>query len=103
MAETELQAEASAEKTEVKLCSKCKKNPVAFPDSTNPWCKECKAAAQKKYMESAEGMAEGKGFALGVRAMREQIASAFGGQGSGMFSGYEIHDLVLEAESPTRD
>ena len=68
-----------------------------------PWCKAHLAEYQRDYSKTKEGMAEGKGFALGVRAMREQIASAFGGQGSGMFSGYEIHDLIMQADSPTRD
>ncbi len=87
---------------QVKICSKCKKNPVAFPDSTNPWCAECRAEAHKKYLESKEGQAEGKGFAEGARLMREQLATKFEGQQSGMFSGYEICDLIREARPPVR-
>ncbi len=93
--------EAPAE-PQVKICSKCKKNPVAFPDSTNPWCSECRAEAHKKYLESKEGQAEGKGFAEGARLMREQLATQFECQRSGMFTGYEICDLIREAIPPVR-
>ena len=85
-----------------KLCSRCKKNPVAFPESTNPWCAECRADGQKKYLESKEGMAEGKGFAEGARLMKEQLAAQFECQRSGMFTGYEICDLIREALPPQR-
>ncbi len=85
-----------------KLCSKCKKSPVAFPDSTNPWCADCKAEAQKKYLESKEGQAEGKGYAIGARMMRDFLATQFAGQAFGMFTGYEIHDLIMQAQSPQR-
>ncbi len=88
---------------ETKMCSKCKTRPVAFPDSTNPWCAECKSEAQKKYLESKEGQAEGKGFAEGVRLMREQLSTFFEGQQSGCFSGYEVCDLIRDARPPARD
>lgn len=87
---------------DAKMCSKCKKNPVAYPDSKNPWCKECRAEAQKAYLETKEGMAEGKGFALGVAACRAEWSEHFEHQRSGSFSGYEICDLIRQAPAPQR-
>ena len=88
---------------ETKLCSKCKKNQVAFPDSSNPWCAECRAEAQKKYLESKDGQTEGKGFARGVSAMRENLIGQFLRFPVGQFSGQDVARLIKGAIAPTLD
>ena len=67
-----------------------------------PWCKKHLAEYQRDYVKTKEGMAEGKGFAEGARLMREQLATQFESQRSGMFTGYEICDLIREALPPAR-
>jgi len=67
-----------------------------------PWCKNHLAEYQRDYVKTKEGMAEGRGFAEGARLMKEQLATQFEAQRSGMFSGYEISDLIREALPPAR-
>ena len=82
----------------------CTKDACEEPRARDkPWCKAHLAEYQRNYAKTKEGMAEGKGFAIGVRLMRQQLAEQFGFQKSGQFSGYEIHDLILEAPSPDFD
>jgi len=68
-----------------------------------PWCKKHLAEYQREYVKTKEGMAEGRGFAEGVRLMREQLSTFFEGQQSGCFSGYEVCDLIRDARPPARD
>ena len=67
-----------------------------------PWCKNHLAEYQREYVKTKEGMAEGKGFAQGVAAARAEWSEHFEHQRSGMFSGYEICDLIRQAPAPQR-
>ena len=79
--------------------------PLQSPDAKNTkglTLGEAAMAALVAPLEQDKGMAEGKGFAEGSRLMREQLAAQFEAQRSGMFSGYEICDLIREALPPAR-
>lgn len=80
------------------ICSKCK----AVLDTTgNPkWCKACRAAYQRDYQDGKTERGEAKGYARGVRAMRDLLADEFGKQGGGMFSGDECALLIRQAPGP---
>lgn len=82
------------------LCSKCKKEPRADTDGTNPWCLKCRADYQREYNATKEGRAEAKGFARGARAMQEAIAASAERMGSGNLTGYEIAEVVRQMDAP---
>lgn len=84
----------------VLMCSKCEKNPRANPDSTNPWCAECKAEKHKEYLAGLKKQNAEQSFARGVAGMRELLGREFDIQGSGCFSGYEIANLIRCARGP---
>ena len=52
------------------LCSKCGTNPRG---AKHGWCNQCKAEAQTQYERDRESMVEARGFALGVKAMRDLL------------------------------
>lgn len=82
------------------LCSKCEKNPRADPDSTNPWCKDCKATAHRDYLAGLKKQNAEQAFARGVQADREFLAQQFYRLGTGYFSGQEIGDLMMTTARP---
>ncbi len=87
----------------MEVCSKCKKNPRADADSTNPWCNPCKTEYAKEYQAIKKEMMKQRGFHEGVREMRTLLAGEFGKLGGGSFSGYEIRELIMQAPGPTLD
>lgn len=82
------------------LCSKCGKNPRADADGTNPWCKECRAAYQRDYEDRKMARKESRGFALGVQAMRADLARRFGELGFSSLEAWEVRDAILQAPAP---
>jgi hypothetical protein len=94
---------ATHDAAQVKLCSRCEENPVADPDSKNPWCKECRAEYARGYQKTKLNREMRKGFASGAKRMQDYLALAFHNLGGGQFSGDEISDLILRAPLPTTD
>ncbi len=82
---------------EGELCEKCEQRPRA---KSHTWCSDCKAEAQSRYMASRDGMFQAKGFAQGVSALREALASEFARLGTGYFRGDECAALVRTAAAP---
>ena len=91
---------ATAEKQTVRICSKCKKNPAADQDGTNPWCKDCRAAYQREYSASLEDRAERRGLRRGIDAMRDAAAANLKFYGGAHFSGIEAAALVKRMPGP---
>lgn len=81
-------------------CSRCGKNPRAAADSNNPWCKECRAEYQREYEDRRLARKESKGFALGVAAMRAELARRFGELGFSSLEAWEVRDAILQAPAP---
>lgn len=70
---------ADAAEIAVKMCSKCKQNPRADADGTNPWCLDCRADYQRAYNEGKAERLKDTGFSKGVEAMRRALLQAMGG------------------------
>lgn len=81
-----------------KKCSKpeCPK-PAKSPGS---WCAEHRAAYQREYNETRFAQAEGKGFALGVEAMRKTVADEFQRLGSAVVTCLEVSKAVKVIPRP---
>lgn len=60
------------------------------------WCKRCRAKYQREYKAIKDEI----GFAQGVGAMRDCLASEFERLGSGMFSGSECAGFIRNAPGP---
>ncbi len=82
------------------MCSKCGDNPRADADSTNPWCKDCKAQAHKMYVANLRKQNAEQSFARGITADREFLAREFRKLGTGNFSGDEIAHILLTCARP---
>lgn len=82
------------------MCSKCGARPRAYGDSTNPWCKECLAEYKREYEERRLARKESRGFALGVQAMRADLARRFGELGFSSLEAWEVRDAILQAPAP---
>jgi hypothetical protein len=87
-------------------CTKCD-NPLdtmPVPPGTAKWCKACRAAYQAeyqgKYRDTKGRQAEAQGFARGVEAMRNLIASKFAPFPMGMFGGSEVVRCIKAVEAP---
>lgn len=61
---------------DLKLCSKCGKNPRADQSGTNPWCKDCRADYQAAYAAGKAERIKDTGFSKGVEAMRHALLDA---------------------------
>lgn len=80
-------------------CSKCEKplDTSGFPH----WCKACRAKNQREYMALRKEMAETRGFAAGVSAMREYVAANFEVYNfPQVFTGVEIARIVRTCADP---
>jgi hypothetical protein len=87
-----------AASAEVK-CAKCGES--CEPGSSRGWCKGCNAAYQREYERTKKEMTESRGYAAGVSAMRDYLIKNFDKYGSaGMFSGYEIADIIRRVKGP---
>lgn len=91
---------AAPDQVDKKLCSKCKKNPRAAEDSSNPWCTECLAEYMGTYRKSLEWRAERKGLLRGIQAMRVEIAAYFRQWGGRPFMGNEVAGVVDSLPGP---
>lgn len=91
---------ATAEKTEAKLCSKCKENPRAAEDSSNPWCTKCLAEYMAEYRKKGEWRAERRGILRGIAAMKEAIAAHFVQWAGRPFMGAEVAGVVRSLPGP---
>ena len=86
---------ATAETTDVKLCTKCKKNPKAGnADDKNPWCQECRTAYQRERNDTLEWRAERRGLLRGIQAFRVESANYFRSWGGRPFMGNEVAGLI---------
>ena len=84
---------------EDKTCSRCE-SPL---DTTgNPqWCKKCRATYKREYERTRKDMAESRGFAAGVAATKDLIASEFMNAIRGaQINGYEAARLVRACRGP---
>lgn len=85
-----------------KTCTKC--SGVLDREGSPAYCKKCWAEYQRNYKGTKEEMAEGRGFAAGVAAFREQAALQFAGAwGSAGGNGYEIAAVLRQMPAPPRD
>ncbi len=90
----------------IPMCSKCGHFPRAFPDSKNPWCRDCLTAYQAEYVADRKireaAMANGKGFAAGVELMRRELLAGLGSMAPmGMLRVKETSDWIAKFPAPT--
>lgn len=81
------------------LCSKCsgELDTTGYPK----WCKACRASNKRDYEATKKEMAESRGFAAGVSAMRTYLAENFQQYGSsGSFTGMEIAATIMQVKGP---
>lgn len=81
------------------LCSKCENalDGVGFPH----WCKKCRATYRREYEALRKEMAETRGYAAGVSAMREFVAANFEAyRFPRIFTGQEIAHIVRTCAEP---
>jgi hypothetical protein len=85
----------------LRMCSKegCP-NPRADADNSNPWCKEHRAEYQREYERTRLAKKERHGYAEGIRAMRELLASEFDQLGYSQFTAMECAILIRNAPGP---
>lgn len=82
----------------------CTKDDCKEPRSgEKPWCKKHLAEYQRTYNATKEGKAEAHGYAAGVTAFRLLLSSRFQRLGSGGFTGYEVAEIVRNAQAPRPD
>lgn len=62
------------------------------------WCKKCRAKYQREYQALQPELAEKRGHARGVTALRTYLVGEFERLGSGTFNGYEIAELIRQAQ-----
>ncbi len=96
MPELEIEMEVSPPK----LCSKCNKNPRGYPDSSNPWCKQCLAKYKGEYDEAQLARERSKGFQQGVEAFAAQLCMEFGRHGGVTLTCSEIEFAIRRAPRP---
>lgn len=80
-------------------CSQCKVNDLdtsGYPK----WCKSCRARWQREQKVLKGNLAVMRGYARGVREMRELLALKFSELGSGSFNGLEIAHLISAFAGP---
>lgn len=89
-------------KTDPNQCTKpgCP-NPKSNSESTNPWCADCWRAYLSGYRASSKAREMAKGFAAGVRAMKETLAQQMAIFGAAVFTGSEIAAMIRAVD--TRD
>lgn len=83
-------------------CSKCEGNldTAGFPK----WCRKCRAAYKREYEALKSDMAETRGFAAGVSAMRAYLAERFAPYTSiQRFTGPEIAGIIRDCQGPSSD
>ena len=69
--------------------------------SNHSWCKKCKADYQRGYEETKINMLEGKGFQLGVTAMRKMLADEFNRlPAGGILTCAEVAHAILFSPGP---
>jgi len=80
-------------------CTSCGLRDAA-PNGKDYWCLECRAEYQRKYRSADAIRARAEGYATGVADLRVALREWFEGQRSGMFSGYEISEIIRQQNSP---
>ncbi len=80
------------------ICSKCEADldTNGFPR----WCRKCRLAYKREYQALKAEMAETRGFAGGIEAMRTFLAERFEVYKIQRFSGPEIADVIRRCEAP---
>ena len=83
---------------DLRKCSRCEKplDTTGFPK----WCKACQASYRREYNSTRKQMAETRGFAAGVAAMRKFLVDRFGGYRIQHFSGPEIAGIIQRCDGP---
>lgn len=85
--------------TEVeRACSRCE-SPLDTTGSPK-WCKACRAKNQREYMALRKEMAESRGFAAGVSAMREAVVREFDRLGRQNVNAFACAKWVREMPGP---
>jgi hypothetical protein len=65
------------------------------------WCKRCRADHRKAYNATVKEMSESRGFAAGVQATKDLLASEFANSIRGIqISGFEAARLVRACRGP---
>ncbi len=86
-----------------KMCSKCGKNPTAYPETTNPWCLDCLAEQKREYVAKLKKQNAEQAFARGVAAARTMIIRNFLRMAAGSFTGHQVAELIRGSKSPQFD
>lgn len=86
---------AERETTPIKLCTKCNDNAAT---DTHQWCNSCKATYQREYMQTIKKLNTEQSHARGVQQLRSFLILEFERLGSGAFTGYEIAELIRQAQ-----
>ena len=79
-------------------CTKCN---VELDTTGYPlWCKACRAQYKREHEGIRKEMTEGRGFALGVKAMREWLAQNFAEvyASGGNWNGYQIGKIIMQVQ-----
>lgn len=82
------------------LCSKCRLNPRADAESSNPWCKPCRAKYAKEYAQTKMMMERAKAFAAGAEAAMQMLAHEFGRHGRVLITAGEIAQAIQASPRP---
>lgn len=89
----------------IQMCSKCGNHPRAFPDSNNPWCRECLTTYQASYVADRKAreksLANGQGFSAGAEVMRQELLAGLGRMAPmGMLRVKETSDWIASFPTP---
>jgi hypothetical protein len=80
-------------------CSKC--NGLLDTEGYPLWCKACRAKHKREYEATRKEMTESRGYAAGVAAMRDYLATRWSAYGTaGSFTGAEIAQVIRESRGP---
>ena len=87
-----------AETETVHKCSRCEKDldTTGYPK----WCKACQAAYRREYRSLQGEMAETRGFAAGVSAMRDHLTNRFSRAPLASFTGAALVDWLRKEPGP---
>lgn len=94
--------EVVAAPTDVVIAAACSKCDKALDSSGFPhWCKKCRATYRREYDALRKEMSETRGYAAGLSAMREFIATNFAAYAfPRVFTGAEIAHIVRTCADP---
>lgn len=71
---------------------------VLDTEGSPKWCKKCRAKYQREYQALQPELAEKRGYGRGVQQLRNFLVLEFERLGSGAFTGYEIAELIRQAQ-----